>query len=115
MASAAEIRNKAAKRMGLFGTGQTLQSAISADLTAAYAEVYAQLSAKELVVWDIDEDVPAEFVDDVVTLVAYSRLDEYSVPLEKYKRIVSKVPGAIPNIRALQASNVYKTPPAQYF
>lgn len=115
MATAAEIRNKAAKRMGLFGTGQTLRSAIAADLDAAYTELYAVLSAKELVVWDEDEAVPSEFVDDLVTLLAYSRLDEYSVPLERYNRIVSKVPGAIPRIRALQASNVYKVPTADYF
>jgi hypothetical protein len=115
MATAGEIVHKAAKRMGLYATGQTLRSEIADDLTAAYAEVYAQLDKKEIVVWDFDADVPDELIDDVVTLVCYSRVDEYSIPDDKYRRIVSKVKNAIPNIRALLASNVYKVPTSQYY
>ena len=80
MASAAEIRNKAAKKLGLFGTGQTLRSAISADFDQAYVEVYGELELLSLVTWSIDDEVPDALVRSVVDLVAGARVNEYSVP-----------------------------------
>jgi len=115
MSTAAQIRNKAAGELGLLATGQTLQSDISSDLDDAYAELYAELSAKELVTWDEDEDVPSEYVNDVVMLVAQSRANRYPIPTERYNRIILAASGATQNIRTLQASNVYKTPTATYY
>jgi hypothetical protein len=103
MATAAEIRNKAAKKLGLFGTGQTLRSEIAANLDQAYAEVYAELELQSLATWSFSGDVPDALVRSVVSLVAGSRVDEYSVPTEKYARIVRENEGAEDRIRKLLA------------
>ncbi|MBT8439718.1 MAG: hypothetical protein KJO91_08325, partial [Gammaproteobacteria bacterium] len=66
MATAADIRNKAATRLGIYGEGETLPSYESNDLDEAYTETYARLAAKSLALWDIDEEVPDEYVTHVV-------------------------------------------------
>ena len=48
MTTVAEIRNKAARRLGVLGVGQTLQNNIQADLDEAYEEVYSFLQTKSL-------------------------------------------------------------------
>ena len=115
MATAAEIRNKAVKKLGVLATGQTLESEIAADLDEAYSEVYAALSAKNLTTWAEDEEVPPEYIGPVVALVAFARVDEYGVPNDRYQRIAGDVSRATAEIRELQESNVYKTPTAMYY
>ena len=77
--------------------------------------VYAELDALELATWDEDEEVPSEFVHSVVALTAYHRIDEYSIPIERYQRIAADASGATLRIKELQASNVYDTPTADYY
>ncbi len=101
MATSAEIRNKAAKKLGLFGTGQTLRSEIASDIDDAYTEVYAELNALSLVTWASSGSVPDELVKSVVSLVAFARVDEYSVPIAKYNRIVADATVAESRIREL--------------
>ena len=121
--TAAEIRNKALKKLGKFGTGTIADEPKTTDLDQAYLEVYAQLSTRGLVTWDADEEIPDEFVHSVVALVADARKDEYRIPNDLYQRITLDArgdntvvnPGAIGNIKTVQASNVYKTPTAEYF
>ena len=48
MATIAQIVDKALDRLGVLGTGQTAQSEDVERLTAAYNEVYAVLSVKNL-------------------------------------------------------------------
>lgn len=123
MATAEEIRNKAAKKLGIFGTGQTIRSEIAEDVDNAYSEVYAQLDTLNLTTWDEDESVPSEFVKPVVDLVAYARVDEYSVSDSRYTRIrrdalgdkLTGDPSARQVIKELQASNVYSTPKPDYY
>lgn len=123
MATVTQIREKALKKLGVKATGQTTQSEIQADVDAAYNEVYATLAALTLTTWDLDEDIPDAFVAPVTSLTADARKDEYSIPNDRYQRITLDArgdgtaanPGAIANIKTMQASNVYKTPPAEYF
>lgn len=97
MATKTDIRNKALKRLGILGATQTATAEQAVDLEAAYDEVYAELEANDLAVWD-DETIPNEFVAPVVALVAQARLDEYSVSTERYQRIVADASRAIPRI-----------------
>jgi hypothetical protein len=115
MATATQIRTKALKKLGVLATGQTTQSEIQADLDRAYEEVYAALAAKNLVTWEIDEEVPDEYVMPVVALVAFARADEYGIPNDRYQRIAGNMTRATAEIRELQESNVYKTPTAVYY
>lgn len=122
MATATQLRNKALSKLGVFGTGQTPSSRKQADLDASYNEVYAELSRRSLTTWDVDEDIPDEFVSSIVALMADSRKDEYGIPNDRYQRITIDArgdgtainPGALQNIKTVQASNVYETPPADY-
>lgn len=121
--TAAEIRNKALKKLGVFGTGTTPRSEKADDLDQAYSEIYAQLTRRALATWDFDEEIPDEFVQPVVALVADARKDEYRIPNDLFQRITLDArgdntvinPGAIAFIKTVQASNVYKTPQADYF
>jgi len=101
MASAATIRNKAAKKLGLLGTGQTLQSAISADLDAAYTEVRAELEELGIMLWGAADAVPDALVGPMVSLVAGARVNEYSVPNDRYQRVMADAVQAEGRIRAI--------------
>lgn len=91
MATVEEVRNKALKRLGVLGRGQTARSEDAADLDAAYIELHAYLENKNLAPWgDKTVDVPPEFVDPVVDLLANSRATEYSIPDKKYQRIIGR-------------------------
>ena len=109
MATATEIRNKAAKKLGLLGTGQTVPSGIAADLDDAYAEVYAELASLGLATWASSDAVPAALVYAIVAWVAGVRADEYSIPTERYVRVMrdfrgdAQTPSAEDRIRAIIA------------
>ena len=103
MATSAEIRNKAAKKLGLFGTGQTLRSAISADLDDAVTEVFAELENLGLKTWGATAEVPDHLVWPVVAKVAYSRVTEYPTPVERYNRVAADFSVAEGRIQALVA------------
>jgi len=123
MATSGEIRDKAAKKLGIFGTGQNLRGEITADLDKAYTEVYAMLDSRNLTTWDSDEDIPDKFVAAVVSLVADARKNEYAIPDNRWLRISIDAKGdgkpsnigAIAEIKQMQASNVHKVPVADYF
>lgn len=114
MASAAEIRNKAAKKLGLYGTGQVLRSAISADFDTAYSEIYAELKAKNIAPF-VSTDVPEHLVWPVVALVAASRANEYSVPEPKYSRVMADAIGAEGLIRTLISPRKHGVTKAQNY
>lgn len=107
MATAAEIRNRAMKRLGVLSQGQVAQAEYSSDLAQAYVEVYAELDAMGLVDWDFDEEVPDELAWSVVALVAYARVDEYSIPNDRRQRLGADASVAINRMRELRESNVY--------
>ena len=123
MATAAQIRERALRKLGINAAGQTTQAEVREDLDQAYQEVHAMLSTKNIAPWDFDEDIPDEFAEPVVFLVADSRKDDYAIPNDRYQRITLGAigdgspnnPGAEAKIRIMQASNAYKTPPAEYY
>lgn len=99
MATTAEIRNKAAEKLGLLGTGQTLEPSISNDLDDAYTETYNELLAEDLVTWTSTGAIPNELVEPVVALVAAARATRYGVPEPRYSRVVGEGLGAKNRIR----------------
>jgi hypothetical protein len=105
MATAAEIRQKAAKKLGLVGEGQTLRAAITADLDEAYVEVYATLAMKSLATWAFASEVPDHLVNPVVWWVAGVRMDEYAIPNDRYQRVKSDYARAESEIRKLNADS----------
>lgn len=101
MATTAEIRDKAAFRLGIKSFGQALENSVSSDLDAAYDEAYALLRADDLVSWGPSADIPSEFVYPIVSLVAFSRMEEYGVGGERAARIAAAATGAERLIRRI--------------
>ncbi len=108
MATASQIRDKALSKLGLKAQGKVPTAAISDDVDNAYTEVYAELEELGLITWDADENVPDSHVSSLVALVAYARVDEYSVPNDRYTRIVNDQLRALPYIKQLQAGDDYQ-------
>ena len=115
MATSEEIRELALQELGVVSTSQTTQSAIQADLDAVYVNIYAMLNKLDITTWDLDEEIPDEFVIPVRDLVAGSKKNAYSIPNDRYQRIALEESTAILRIKEMQASNVYETPEADYF
>lgn len=115
MATSAEIREKAARKLGVLGVGQTLRSEISDDLDEAYTEVYRELESDDMALWEIDEEVPDQFVWPVVAMVAYRRAVEYGVPQERFVRIAGDQIIAESRIKRLQAPAKMGQTEIEYF
>lgn len=105
MATVAEVRNQAAERLGLYGTGQTLPAREAADLLQAYAEIHAALTVKDQAPWDysgsVDDTVPDEYVPHVAALMARARVVQYKPPPERLAMIMADAQEAVPEIREL--------------
>ena len=87
MATAAEIRDKAGRKLGIKAFGQALENSVSSDLDEAYSEVYARLRDEDLVSWSEIADIPPELVSPVVDLVAFARVTDYGVSTERFNRL----------------------------
>lgn len=99
----AQIVNGAARRLGIFGEGQTLRSEHYADLTDAYGEVYAMLEGRQIPTWSSTASIPDQYAGPVTDLVAYQRLGEYSPPPNRLAMIAAGKIEAWREIRAIQA------------
>lgn len=99
----ATIYNRTLRRLGVLGRGQTATPEDTDDMTNAYSEVWARLDKRNLTYWDSDDNVPDEFVNDVVALMAASRLDDYGVNQERRAAIRADAAVAEYNIAKLTA------------
>lgn len=109
MATAAEIRDRVLRRLGVLAIGQTA-NASAADLAdTAYSEYYAELSRLGIAAWAYTSDVPDMLSEYVVNGVAKRLLNDFSVSNERYQRIISDSATAESNIRRLVGNEfVYK-------
>lgn len=105
MATKTEIRNKALRMLGVLGAGRSASGPQAADIDAAYDEVYASLEELNLVEWASDADIPSQFVEPVVALVASSRVTEYNISEARSNRIMNKAASAEAAIRRLVAND----------
>jgi hypothetical protein len=108
MATAAQIRDKAARKLGVKALGQALENSVSSDIDAAYDEVYARLRDEGLVSWHSTAAVPDEIVSPVVDLVAFARADEYGVGGERYQRLLFAASQAEIRIRRSLQDDYFK-------
>jgi len=115
MATAVQIRTRAALMLGIHGEGQVLPAAKSEDLDNSYTEVYAQLTVKDQVTWADDEDIPDEYAPYISALVAWGRVMNYPIDPKRYALIAAAAKAAPLEIKELQASDAYVTPKAVYF
>lgn len=85
--SRAEIANRALRRCGVIGFGQSADANRNAAALQAYDEVYAYLDGLNIVEWTSAADVPDKYAFHVVALVALNLCDDVSVPAARYERI----------------------------
>lgn len=103
MATAAEIRDRAANDLGVLRLGQSLQSQDETRIESAYSEVYAALKVEGVATWAYSGEVPDEIVQHVASLVAENCLNTYGVSQERSQRIKDAASVAIKEIRRLTA------------
>lgn len=89
MATAAEIRDRAANDLGLLRLGQSLQAQDATRIADGYTEIYAQLKKDGLATWASTAEVPDELVPHVVALVCMNCMNTYGVSQERALRILS--------------------------
>ncbi len=102
MATTTEMRQKAAERLYIVGRGQTVKSQDQNDLDNAYTEVYGELDVKGLTTWSSTDDIPDEFVNDIVAMMSRRRLDTYAVAEPRRSLIIQDDLVAELNIREMQ-------------
>lgn len=89
MATKAEIRDRALRKLGVLATGQTAD-ANAADLAGtAYDEIHAELTELGLAIWPLTAECPDRLSEHVANLVAYRLVNDFSVSSERYQRIVA--------------------------
>jgi hypothetical protein len=115
MATAAEIRERAATMLGILGEGETLPSYEAADLDQSYTEVYDALEIKGHITWDFDDDIPDAYAPHIAALVAWGRVDDYSVPNDRYTRIRNAAKEAPYEIKELNTSDALETAAPDYY
>jgi hypothetical protein len=115
MATAAEIRNKAAKKLGVLSAANTLQSDISDDLDDAYTEAYRLLEEEGLASWALADEVPAALVHPMTSIVALSRVNEYATSDSRYQRVVGDGSGAMRSIRRYSRQPLTEETPIENF
>lgn len=100
----ATIYNRTLRRLGVLARGQTATAEDTDDMGQAYNEIYAWLDRHEITSWDSTDDVPDEFVNDIVALMAFTRLDDYGVNAERRASITQAASTSRLNISKLQAA-----------
>lgn len=87
MATAAEVRNKALRKVRVLEENDTPTTEMASDVDETYLELHAKLFEDNAVYWDSDEEVPTEAVLPIVKLLAAEIADEYGVDEARYQRL----------------------------
>jgi len=103
----AECRNRALRKLGKLAIGQTAESQLAADMDDAYDQTYARLAEMGLVTWGPADSVPDEFVEDVVSIMAFERSE--GIPDGRYARLRDDASRALVGISAY-ISGTYECP-----
>lgn len=102
----AEIANRALRRCGALGFGQSADQIRNDAALQAYDEAYAFLDELGIVEWGSTAEVPNEYAFHVVALTAYNLADDIAIPDSRYQRIAVDAANAERNIRRV-LNNAY--------
>ena len=103
MVTKAEIRDRAAQEIGILQIGQSLEETDKVRIEQGYDEVYADLKRNNLNFWSSTGDIPNQFVPYVVALIADNISNTYSIPNERYSRLLPIIQKAKAKIASLGA------------
>ena len=93
MATKAEIRNRALRKLGVLEAGGTPTADEITDVEEAYDALYGYLESKDAVTWDSDESVPVEAETPMVRLLMAEIADEFGQEEGRYQRIIIEAYG----------------------
>ena len=79
----AQVVESAARKLGLIGRGQTLESDFNTDLTNAYNEVHSEWESRNAISWGPAAAVPDQYANAMATFTAMKRALEYKMPAER--------------------------------
>lgn len=115
----AEIRNRALRKLGVLGKGETPDTATAEDMDAAYDEVYARVEFENLAAWAENASVPDRFVPAMVNLCALARVTEESISDTRLNKLLIETgpdgEKCINQIRARSVDEYESSEPAVYF
>lgn len=106
----AQMANRILRRLGVLGTGQKAKSEDTSYALQAYDELYSQLEELGLAEWGATDDVPNEYVNDIVNWAAYNLIDDFKCSTQRYQRIQIASSRAEPNIRRIQSGEFVYSP-----
>lgn len=93
MATKAQIKTRALRRLRVLAAGETASTDIDDIIDAAYDATYAMLAEDGTVTWGSTDDVPDEAEYAFTTLVAAQCADEFGVPEDRYRRLQAEAWG----------------------
>lgn len=109
MATAAEIRDRALRRLGVLAFGQTASPEAADAAETAFSEYYASLAQIGLAVWAFSGDVPDILAEPVINGLCQRLLNDFSVSNERYQRIMADASQSEAQIRRMIGNEyVYK-------
>jgi hypothetical protein len=103
MVTKAQIRDRTAQEIGILQIGQSLEDTDKVRIEQGYDEVYAELKRDNLNFWSVTGDIPNPFVPYVVALMADNISNTYSIPNERYSRLLPIIQKAKAKISSLGA------------
>ena len=87
MATKAQVRNKALKKVRALEEGESPTNEVIADVEGVMVELHAFLQDKNAVTWDSDENIPTAAVRPFVSIIAAETADDFGVDEMRDQRL----------------------------
>jgi hypothetical protein len=108
VATQAEVRKRALRKLGLASTSQAPTSDLDSDMQEAYTETYTMLERQSQTFWGESLDVPDEIANHLAALMAFTRANDYGIGTERYQRLAAERTVALREFR-MMAVNEYNS------
>ena len=124
MATKAQLRNKALKKLQVLEEGESPTNEVISDVEAAYDELHRYLLNRGAIFWDSDESIPDECVRPMVAILAAEMADDFGIQEPRYTRLQMEAwgmggkekgsGGAFMSLMSMAHTYVYKPTVAEY-
>ena len=124
MATKAQVRNKALKKLQVLEEGESPTNEVISDVEEVYDELHRYLLNRGAVFWDSDEEIPDECVRPMVVMLAAEMADDFGVNEQRYQRLQVEAygiggkengsGGAFQSLMRMAHTYVYKPTVAEY-
>ena len=105
MATLLSVKEKALRRVGVLGNGQTVSPLQDVQVTSAYNSLYDELQSKSIAAWAQDGDIPDTFVEHIVDMLSFNLANEFGVSDSRWQRLQITADRAELKLRAISYPN----------